>query len=82
MGSSYAWYGWIFDQYSIRMEKDAVLALFDRTNIFTIDKHLEHLQFPLSRGRDSEHVTKGLLELLNELDQERAAASGYRWEGR
>ncbi|MDY6835450.1 MAG: AarF/UbiB family protein [Chloroflexota bacterium] len=82
MGGSYDWYGWIFDQYSIRMEKDAVLALFDRTNIFTIDKHLEHLQFPLSRGRDSEYVTQGLLELLNELDQDRAAASGHRWEGR
>ncbi|MDY6833584.1 MAG: hypothetical protein SVY53_02140 [Chloroflexota bacterium] len=52
MGGSYDWMAWIFDQYTVRVEKDAVLALFDRTNVFTMDRAIETLQYPLARGQD------------------------------
>ncbi|MDY6835342.1 MAG: AarF/UbiB family protein [Chloroflexota bacterium] len=62
MGGSYDWLAWIFDQYSVRIEKDAALALFDRTNIFTLDSAIEQLECPLARGKDYENVIERIMQ--------------------
>ncbi|MDY6835443.1 MAG: AarF/UbiB family protein [Chloroflexota bacterium] len=67
MGGSYDWLAWIFDQYSVRIEKDAVLALFDRTNVFTMNRALDQLQFPLARGKDYHKVLTQLRVLQDEI---------------
>ena len=71
MGGSYDWHAWIFDQYGIRLEKDATLALFDRTNVFTFEKNLAHLEVPLQRGRDYQNVLLGLSRISREVRAQR-----------
>ena len=75
MGGSYDWMAWIFDQYTVRVEKDAVLALFDRTNVFTMDSAIERLQYPLARGEDYPKVMNGMLRLLDDIENGRSKAT-------
>ena len=70
MGGSYDWWGWIFDQYSVRIEKDSVLTLCDRTNVFTMKEIPDALEPILIRGSDCENVTRGLAAILDEIKQE------------
>ncbi|MDY6835454.1 MAG: AarF/UbiB family protein [Chloroflexota bacterium] len=71
MGGSYNWMAWIFDQYAVRIEKDATIALFDRTNVFTMNKSLDLLPKALPRSKDHKCVTKGLLTLCDNIEEER-----------
>ena len=80
MGGSYDWNGWILDQYAVRVEKDAVLSLFDNANVFTTDRALERLEVALPRGTDYPKVLKGTLGLLDdgETKQSGSIAQGGR----
>ena len=71
MGGSYDWLAWIFDQYSVRIEKDATLAAFDRTNVFTLNKTIEQMEYTLARGRDYEKFLKSLSMTFDEMEMER-----------
>ena len=65
------WWGWIFDQYAVRREKDGVLRLFDETNVFTYNEALEDMKYVLGdRGRDYEKVLTAMPKLLDDIKTE------------
>ena len=59
------------DQYSVRIEKDAALAVFDRTNVFTLNKTIEQMEYTLARGIDYEKCLKVLSMIFDKMNMER-----------
>lgn len=59
------------DQYSVRIEKDAALAVFDRTNVFTLNKTIEQMEYTLARGIDYEKFLKVLSMIFDKMNMER-----------
>jgi len=68
-GGSYDWLNFIFDQYFVRMEKDAMLRAFDQANYFTAGETVDLLEPILLRGNDYPIVLSGLRELFDEARQ-------------
>jgi len=82
MGGSYNWSAWIFDQYAARIEKDAATALFDRTNVFTLNKSMDKIPKILPRGEDAQSVTEGLIEIWDDVEQQRFESSTVEEEAK
>ena len=82
MGGSYNWTAWIFDQYAVQIERDAAVALFDRTNVFTMNRSVDHLPRILPRGKDCSKVTRGLIDLMNEEENIRIRVTSQEKEVR
>ncbi|MDY6834401.1 MAG: AarF/UbiB family protein [Chloroflexota bacterium] len=72
-GSSYDWAGSICDPLAVLFEKEAVLRVFDQTNVFQIDDSINYLKHSLPRGKDYEKVINGLCPILN------ADKARYSW---